>query len=48
MTEENRNDMEDTKVVYSDTFGIDTFHREICIALDDTFWNELIHGIELP
>ena len=40
--------MGDTSIIYSDKFGINTFKREICIALGETFWNELVEGITLP
>lgn len=40
--------MSDTSIIYSDKFGINTFKREICVALGEVFWNELVEGIELP
>lgn len=40
--------MGDTSIIYSDKFGINTFKREICVALGEAFWNELVEGIELP
>lgn len=40
--------MGDTSIVYSESFGINTFKREICNALGDEFWNELVDGISLP
>lgn len=40
--------MADTSIVYSETFGIGTFKREICSALGEAFWNELVDGITLP
>ena len=40
--------MGDTKIVYSDEFGIGTFKREICAELDKAFWEELTEGLELP
>lgn len=40
--------MGDTSIVYSETFGIHTFKREICNALGEEFWHELVDGIPLP
>lgn len=40
--------MGDTKIVYNEKFGILTFKREICAALGEEFWNELVKDIELP
>ena len=40
--------MSDTSIIYSDKFGINTFKREICIALGEDCWNELVEGIDLP
>ena len=40
--------MGDTSIVYSESFGINTFKRAICNALGDEFWNELVDGISLP
>jgi len=40
--------MGDTSIIYSDKFGINTFKREICVALGEDFWNELVEGIDLP
>lgn len=40
--------MGDTSIVYSEEFGINTFKREICSALGESFWNELTDGIDLP
>ena len=40
--------MGDTSIIYSEKFGINTFKREICTALGEGFWNELVEGIELP
>lgn len=40
--------MGDTSIVYSETFGINTFKREICNALGEEFWHELVDGIPLP
>lgn len=40
--------MGDTSIVYSDKFGINTFKREICAALGEAFWNELVSKITLP
>ena len=40
--------MGDTSITYSDKFGINTFKREICVAMGEDFWNELVDGIELP
>lgn len=40
--------MGDTNIVYDETFGINTFKREICAALGEEFWEELIKGITVP
>ncbi len=40
--------MGDTSIIYSDKFGINTFKREICVALGEAFWKELVEEIELP
>ena len=40
--------MGDTKIVYNEKFGINTFKREICSELGETFWDELVKNIELP
>lgn len=39
--------MGDTSIIYSDKFGINTFKSEICVALGEDFWNELVEGIDL-
>lgn len=39
--------MGDTRIVY-EPFGISTFKREICAALGEDFWNELVEGLTLP
>lgn len=38
----------DTNIVYDDAFGINTFRREICTALGEEFWEELVKGITVP
>jgi hypothetical protein len=40
--------MGDTKINYNEKFGINTFKREICVALGEEFWQRLIDGIALP
>lgn len=40
--------MGDTKVDYSETFGIDAFKREICAELGESFWEKLVKNIILP
>ncbi len=40
--------MGDTKIAYSEKFGIGTFKREICAELGEAFWKELTEGLELP
>lgn len=40
--------MGDTKIVYTEEFGINTFKREICAAFGEEFWDTLVKDIELP
>lgn len=40
--------MGDTKIVYNEEFGINTFKREICEALGEEFWDRLVKDIALP
>lgn len=38
----------DTNIVYCGEFGIMTFKNEICAALGEKFWDELVDGITIP
>lgn len=40
--------MGDTKIVYDEAFGINTFKREITAELGEEVWNKLIDGMILP
>ena len=40
--------MGDTKIIYDEEFGINTFKKEICAALGEEFWNTLVKDISLP
>ena len=40
--------MGDTKINYDEQFGMNTFRREICAALGETFWETLTDGMTLP
>ena len=40
--------MGDTKIDYSEKFGMNTFKREICAELGEEFWEILVKDITLP
>lgn len=40
--------MRDTKIDYSEQFGIATFQREICAELGEAFWEEMTKDLTLP
>lgn len=40
--------MGDTKINYDEQFGMNTFRREICAALGESFWETLTDGLILP
>ena len=40
--------MGDTSIVYNEKFGINTFKKEICDTLGESFWTKLISNITLP
>lgn len=40
--------MGDTKIVYDEAFGINTFKIEILAELGEEFWNQLVKGMILP